>query len=135
MLPRPPLLLLIMLLSLSSPFALLPSLGPSSTRQLPRPLSRLLSTSPPEPTTEEVDPGITPGTDLRVVKYPHPSLRAANAPVTDAEIEDGSIKQIAKEMFLVMYKSEGVGLAAPQVNVNKVSPRAELGGGRGGGFR
>ena len=34
-------------------------------------------------------------------------------------MKDGSIAQLAKEMFLYMYEAEGVGLAAPQVGVNK----------------
>ena len=68
---------------------------------------------------EEVDPGVVEGTDLRVLKYPHPSLRAPNAEIADAELRDGSVARIAKEMFLVMYAAEGVGLAAPQVGVNK----------------
>ena len=71
------------------------------------------------PQQEEVDPGVVIGTDLRVLKYPHCSLRAENAAVTDAELRDGSIAQVAKEMFLVMYAAQGVGLAAPQVGVNK----------------
>lgn len=68
---------------------------------------------------EEVDPGRVSGTDLRVLKYPHPALRAENADVTDEELRDGSIAKIAKEMFLVMYAAQGVGLAAPQVGINK----------------
>lgn len=68
---------------------------------------------------EEVDPGVVEGTDLRVLKYPHPSLRDENSEVTQEELEDGSIAKIAKEMFLVMYAAEGVGLAAPQVGINK----------------
>jgi peptide deformylase len=68
---------------------------------------------------KEVDPGVVEGTDLRVLKYPHPSLRAENAEITKEELKDGSIAKIAKEMFLVMYAAEGVGLAAPQVGINK----------------
>ena len=68
---------------------------------------------------EEVDPGVVEGTDLRVLRYPHPSLRAPNAEVSESELVDGSIARIAKEMFLVMYAAEGVGLAAPQVGINK----------------
>jgi peptide deformylase len=68
---------------------------------------------------EEVDPGVVEGTDLRVLKYPHPSLRADNADIKEEELKDGSIAKLAKEMFLVMYAAEGVGLAAPQVGVNK----------------
>lgn len=68
---------------------------------------------------QEVDPGSVEGTDLRIVKYPHPSLRQENAEVTEDELNDGSIAKLAKEMFLVMYAAQGVGLAAPQVGVNK----------------
>jgi peptide deformylase len=68
---------------------------------------------------KEVDPGVVEGTDLRVLKYPHPSLRAQNAEITPEELKDGSVARIAKEMLLVMYAAEGVGLAAPQVGVNK----------------
>jgi peptide deformylase len=68
---------------------------------------------------EEVDPGVVEGTDLRVLKYPHPSLRAPNTEITEAELADGSIAKIAKEMLLVMYAAEGCGLAAPQVGINK----------------
>jgi peptide deformylase len=77
--------------------------------------SRLFST------TEEVDPGVVEGTDLRVLKYPHPSLRAPNDEITDEELTGpgSDIARIAKEMFLVMYATNGVGLAAPQVGINK----------------
>jgi peptide deformylase len=68
---------------------------------------------------DEVDPGKVEGTDLRILKYPHPALRAFNAPVTPDELNDGSIVKIAKEMLLLMYAAEGVGLAAPQVGINK----------------
>lgn len=72
-----------------------------------------------EPAIEtEVDPGKVKGTDLRVLRYPHPLLRAPNATVEAEEFTD-ELKRIAKEMLLVMYASRGVGLAAPQVGVNK----------------
>eukprot|EP00527_Entomoneis_sp_CCMP2396_P005717 CAMPEP_0198148310 /NCGR_PEP_ID=MMETSP1443-20131203/40868_1 /TAXON_ID=186043 /ORGANISM="Entomoneis sp., Strain CCMP2396" /LENGTH=230 /DNA_ID=CAMNT_0043812965 /DNA_START=157 /DNA_END=849 /DNA_ORIENTATION=- len=67
----------------------------------------------------EVDPGEVAGTDLRIVKYPHPALRSPNAEITPNELKDGSISKLAKGMFLVMYAAEGVGLAAPQVGSNK----------------
>lgn len=66
---------------------------------------------------EEVDPGSVKGTDLRVLRYPHPLLRKENVDVEEAEMAD--VKRIAKEMLLVMYASKGVGLAAPQVGINK----------------
>eukprot|EP00979_Chaetoceros_neogracilis_P018151 scaffold10555_cov228-Chaetoceros_neogracile.AAC.3 len=68
---------------------------------------------------EEVDPGNIPGTDLQVLKYPHTALRQPNLEITQEELSSGNIKQIAKEMFLVMYGTQGVGLAAPQVGINK----------------
>lgn len=68
---------------------------------------------------EEVDPGVVEGTNLRIVKYPHPSLRATNDEITLEELESGEISKIAKEMFLVMYAADGIGLASPQVGVNK----------------
>ena len=37
-------------------------------------------------TEEEVDPGAVEGTDKRIVKYPHPSLRAENGLCTDEEV-------------------------------------------------
>ena len=63
---------------------------------------------------EEVDPGEVEG--LRVLKYPHPLLRAENAEV---EKFDYDLKQLSKRMFKLMYASRGVGLAAPQVGINK----------------
>lgn len=67
---------------------------------------------------EEIDPGAVEGTSLRVLKYPHPLLREKNETISAEEL-DPEIKRIAKEMLLVMYASNGVGLAAPQVGVNK----------------
>lgn len=69
---------------------------------------------------EEVDPGVVEGTDLRIVKYPHPALRAKTAEITVEELkESDEIATLARDMLKVMYAAEGVGLAAPQVGVNK----------------
>ena len=73
-------------------------------------VTQLFMSSPPIE-EEEVNPGKIDGTDLRVLEYPHPSLRADNADITKEEIDSGEIKQLAKEMFLVMYATNGVGLA------------------------
>jgi hypothetical protein len=89
-------------------------LGRQSFARAVRPTSFLLRA-----VQEEVDPGVVQGTDLRVAIYPHPALRARNELVTPEELEDGSMTKLAKEMLLVMYAAEGVGLAAPQVGVNK----------------
>ena len=71
------------------------------------------------PQEQEIDPGNVEGTDLRILKYPHASLRAKNDEITPEEIQNGSIAKIAREMFLIMYAAQGVGLAAPQVGINK----------------
>lgn len=65
---------------------------------------------------EEVDPGKVQGTDLRVLKYPNPKLRTGNEEVL---VFDDKIKVLANEMLLVMYAANGIGLAAPQVGINK----------------
>lgn len=65
---------------------------------------------------EEVDPGEVEGTDLRVLKYPDPRLRASNAEIT---VFGPEVAALAKDMFKVMYAMNGVGLAAPQVGVNQ----------------
>lgn len=67
---------------------------------------------------EETDPGQVAGTSLRVLRYPHPLLRAENESVTAGGFDE-DLKQLAREMLLIMYASQGVGLAAPQVGVNK----------------
>mmetsp|Transcript_36476 Transcript_36476/g.44588 ORF Transcript_36476/g.44588 Transcript_36476/m.44588 type:complete len:254 (-) Transcript_36476:170-931(-) len=80
---------------------------------------RLWSSTGTNQQKEEVDPGAVAGTTLRIVKYPHPSLRAENMEISEDELRSGDISKLAKEMFLLMYAAEGVGLAAPQVGVNK----------------
>jgi peptide deformylase len=56
-----------------------------------------------------------------VLKYPHPALRASNDEIPPEELTGPGceIARIAKEMFRVMYAANGVGLAAPQVGINK----------------
>jgi peptide deformylase len=51
---------------------------------------------------------------LRIVPYPHPALRYESRPVV--EIDD-KLRAIVREMFDLMYASNGVGLAANQVGV------------------
>ncbi len=53
---------------------------------------------------------------MEVVLYPDPRLRAPNAPV---EAFDADLAATARAMFEVMYRTEGVGLAAPQVGINR----------------
>lgn len=93
----------------------------SSSSLSPHPLCYSSSSSRLFSTKEEIDPGVVEGTDLRVLKYPHPSLRAPNEEIPLEELQGPGceIAKIAKEMFLVMYATQGVGLAAPQVGINK----------------
>ncbi len=63
---------------------------------------------------DETNPGAVAG--LKILEYPHPLLRAAN---DDVETFDEALADLARRMFKLMYASRGVGLAAPQVGVNK----------------
>ncbi|KAM7280043.1 hypothetical protein ACFE04_007177 [Oxalis oulophora] len=52
---------------------------------------------------------------LKIVKYPHPILRAKNKRI---DTFDDNLKKLVVEMFDVMYNTDGIGLSAPQVGVN-----------------
>jgi peptide deformylase len=49
---------------------------------------------------------------VKIVKYPHPALREKAAPITAI---DKTVQMAAAQMLDLMYQSEGLGLAAPQV--------------------
>lgn len=51
---------------------------------------------------------------LSVVSYPHPTLRYRSKPIRRV---DKGLREIAAEMLDLMYASEGVGLAANQVDL------------------
>ena len=51
-----------------------------------------------------------------VVIYPDEILRKPNATVN---VFDEELKQLCADMFDTMYKNEGIGLAAPQIGINK----------------
>lgn len=53
---------------------------------------------------------------MYIVTSPDPVLREVCEPV---EIGDKSVKKLAKQMLKLMYKCDGVGLAAPQVGITK----------------
>ncbi|KAG9449894.1 hypothetical protein H6P81_009859 [Aristolochia fimbriata] len=55
------------------------------------------------------------GSPLRIVEYPDPILRAKNKRIAEF---DENLKKLVVEMFDVMYKTDGIGLSAPQVGVN-----------------
>ena len=52
---------------------------------------------------------------MKIVKYPHPALRAPARPVTAI---DKDVQLTAAGMIELMYKHEGLGLAAPLVAVD-----------------
>jgi peptide deformylase len=52
---------------------------------------------------------------MKIVNYPHPALRVKARPV---ERIDADVQQAAAEMLELMYKHDGLGLAAPQVTLD-----------------
>lgn len=55
---------------------------------------------------------------LKVIHFPEKVLLEVGKPVTEDEFNK-DLKKLVDDMFETMYKSYGVGLAAPQVNVSK----------------
>jgi peptide deformylase len=53
---------------------------------------------------------------LNIVKYPDPVLSKPGEPVTEFDAE---LRKLVDDMFETCYASQGIGLAAPQVNVSK----------------
>jgi peptide deformylase len=53
---------------------------------------------------------------LTIIEFPDPRLRTRAEPVT---VFDAELKQFVADLFETMYESNGVGLAATQVNVHK----------------
>jgi peptide deformylase len=53
---------------------------------------------------------------MEILKYPNPALKKASAPVLAIGEDD---RTLLEEMAKVMYLSHGIGLAAPQVGVNR----------------
>ena len=52
---------------------------------------------------------------LTILRYPDPRLHTVAKPVDQV---DGGIRQLVDDMLETMYASEGVGLAATQVDVH-----------------
>ncbi|XP_050224380.1 peptide deformylase 1B, chloroplastic [Mercurialis annua] len=52
---------------------------------------------------------------LKIVEYPDPKLRRKNKRIITF---DDNLKKLADEMFDIMYKTDGIGLSAPQVGIN-----------------
>ncbi|RDX92829.1 Peptide deformylase 1B, chloroplastic [Mucuna pruriens] len=91
---------------------------------------RVLSANSPRtaPPSATAKPGFSPAQDqlaspgdfefvppLKIVEYPDPKLRARNKRIATF---DDSLKKLVHEMFDVMYKTDGIGLSAPQVGIN-----------------
>jgi peptide deformylase len=56
------------------------------------------------------------GTIHEIVKYPDPVLARRGETVT---VFDAGLKQLVGEMFESMYEAQGIGLAAPQINISQ----------------
>jgi peptide deformylase len=53
---------------------------------------------------------------LHIIHYPDPRLRKVSEPVTEF---DGALKALVARMLELMETGKGVGLAAPQVGINR----------------
>jgi peptide deformylase len=53
---------------------------------------------------------------LKIVYHPHPVLSQVAEPVT---VFDDALQKLIQDMYVTMYKANGVGLAAPQVAISK----------------
>lgn len=53
-------------------------------------------------------------TNLKIVQYPHPTLRYKSKPIIRVDRE---LKMLVREMFDLMYAARGIGLAANQVDL------------------
>ncbi|HEY2881128.1 MAG TPA: peptide deformylase [Pirellulales bacterium] len=52
--------------------------------------------------------------DLKIIQYPHPTLRHASKPLKRVDQE---LRDIVAQMFELMYAAKGIGLAANQVDL------------------
>ncbi len=53
---------------------------------------------------------------LKIVKYPETILRKSSKPIRDFDV---ALKKLAEDMAKIMYEDDGIGLAAPQVNLSQ----------------
>ncbi len=51
---------------------------------------------------------------MRIIHYPHPTLRRVSKPLVRV---DDELRKIVREMFDLMYEAKGIGLAANQVDL------------------
>ncbi|CAI9752637.1 unnamed protein product [Fraxinus pennsylvanica] len=67
---------------------------------------------------------------LKIVEYADPISRAKNKRILAF---DDSLKKLVDDMFDVMYRTDGIGLSAPQVGINVRDPVFNPVGERGEG--
>eukprot|EP00922_Rhytidocystis_sp_ex-Travisia-forbesii_P006000 GHVS01008708.1.p1 GENE.GHVS01008708.1~~GHVS01008708.1.p1 ORF type:complete len:249 (-),score=46.76 GHVS01008708.1:852-1598(-) len=56
---------------------------------------------------------------MTVEVYPSPALRELNDLIEKEEYSTCSFQELVRDLFKLMYQKKGVGLAAPQVGINK----------------
>ena len=56
---------------------------------------------------------------LKIVTYPNPLLGKPSLPITEVTDE---IRKLAEEMTEAMYKSDGIGIAAPPTRTAAAAP-------------
>lgn len=56
-------------------------------------------------------------TELKILQYPHPFLRKIADPIQHHQI-NSKLDKIINNMFRIMYKQNGIGLAATQLGLN-----------------
>lgn len=54
-----------------------------------------------------------------ILQHPNPALRQIAEPIKDDEFGTKELKEITTAMTMVMMKHNGLGLAAPQIGINK----------------
>jgi peptide deformylase len=57
--------------------------------------------------------------NLNIVIYPDETLRKQSEPLTTKEISSKYVQNLISSMIATMKKNNGIGLAAPQIGVNK----------------
>ncbi|TET34576.1 MAG: peptide deformylase [Planctomycetota bacterium] len=55
---------------------------------------------------------------MEILKYPDPALNGRAEPLTGDELTE-KLKKTFREMFAIIYKAKGIGLAGPQVGIPK----------------
>ena len=89
---------------------------PAYSAAVKRPPARLPA-SPPASYTQDIAPRsepLPPGDSVKIVTYPHPTLRYVSKPVRKVNAD---FRNLVREMFDLMYEAKGIGMAANQVDL------------------